>query len=356
MFSSDENNKQAQRAGDNSALVQAGRDITIVNGLSEERAREIARVTSEQVIAEYTAEAQKVIQDRIFKLDDKVIAALIREGRIQVFSDPGFQRSYRKAQEGAAVTERDEDYDLLTALIVDRVERGEKRHIRAGIDRAIEVIDRIDETTLRGLTVMQAVMQYRPAGGDIIKGLRVMDNLLGQLIDGPLPEGIDWVDHLDVLDAARIRYGTPLRKFGDFWPKTHMPGYISTGAEESLAPKFWDFHGEKIEWMSEKHLFKEGFVRLQVACIEDLEKWHDKFPPETVSKLLVQAEENFHVSAVDDSCSESLMDLARDLPSLRKIEEWWDKIPNAFTVTAVGKVLARANAERLDTLRVLPSL
>ncbi|WP_279461965.1 hypothetical protein [Aeromonas dhakensis] len=35
-------------------------------------------------------------------------------------------------------------------------------------------------------------------------------------------------------------------------------------------------------------------------------------------------------------------------PSLKKLREWWDQIPIAFTITSVGKVLAHSNAQRCD--------
>lgn len=353
MFGPNKEGSQAQRAGNDSTLIQATGDINI--GVSEKRAHEIARETSKQVISEFTADAMAMVQDRILKLDDRIIAALIRENRLQVFADPGFQRTYRKAQEGAAVSDRDSDYDLLSALMVDRAERGTKHTIRAGIDRAIEVIDRIDDEALRGLTVFQAVLQYKPAGGDIDKGLDVMNRLLGQLIDGPLPAGSDWLDHLDILDVVRPNSSSEFRKFNDFWPTEMMPGYISRGVEESDAPKTWSYLGKDFRWLSAPHKFKEGFVRIEAPTKKDFERYYSSLPPEAVEIVSNDADEIFHLSDIDESCREPLMVLIRAIPKLRMIEEWWDTLP-FFSVTAVGRVLARANAERLDVNKILPPL
>ena len=40
--------------------------------------------------------------------------------------------------------------------------------------------------------------------------------------------------------------------------------------------------------------------------------------------------------------------------NLNKLKLWWDKLPYAFSITSVGKVLAHANAQRCD--KTLPPL
>jgi hypothetical protein len=346
--------RQAQRAGSDSLQIQASGDINV--GVSEERVRQIMRETSQEVLASYTSEANTLIQDRIFKLDDRVIAALVRENRLQVFSDPGFQRTYRRAQEGAATSERDADYDLLAALLVDRAERGSQRKIRAGIERSIEIVDRIDEEALRGLTVIQAILQYRPTGGEIHAGIELMAKFFGQLLDGPLPTEPDWLDHLDVLDAVRVNAAGEMRKFDDFWLTTHMPGYMAAGALEGTTPETWTLGASQVPWMVSPHRFKPGYVRID-APSKDIFLQHFSFlGPQSTSVLEREAEEHFHLSEIDEVCREPLMELVRTFPPLREIETFWNSMLGSVSITAVGRVLARANAERLDQTSMLPPL
>lgn len=355
MFGPSKEGSQAQRAGNDSTLIQASGDINI--GVTESRAHEIALETSTQVISKFTADSMAIIQDRILKLDDRVIAALIREKRLQVFADPGFQRTYRKAQEGAAVSERDSDYDLLAALMVDRADRGSQRPIRAGIDRAIEVIDRIDDEALRGLTVFQAISQYSPRAGDIDVGLNVMNNLLSQLLDGPLPMGRDWLDHLDILDGVRVNNAVELRKFDDYWLENNMPGYMSTGVEAAIFTQNPLYEQTQFSKLIVPHKFKDGFVRVEAPSKKVLEEFCEPvLNAEIRQTLITDADVVFRLSDIDESCRVSLMDLARTFPGLDKIATWWDSIPTGVTVTAVGRVLARANAERLDHKKILPPL
>ncbi|WP_073706492.1 LPO_1073/Vpar_1526 family protein [Glutamicibacter sp. 0426] len=354
MFSSN-NQGQAQRAGAESVQIQAARDVNI--GITEDRARQISLESAKFVLDEYTNEGIALIQDRLLKLDDRVIASLVRENRLHVFADPGFQRTYRKAQEGAAVSDRDSDFDLLSSLVADRAERGADRPIRAGIDRAIEVVDRMDTGALRGLTVLQAVHQYSPVSGRLEDGIAIMVNLLEQLLDGPLPTGGDWLDHLDLLDTIRINPLSSLRKFEDFWPTSHLAGYISQGRLEHEAPALWNFEEYSIPWPTVPHDFKPDYVRVAAASISVFESKHLTSLRQPARDAMVKdAKEIFLFDTIDENCRAPLMEKIREQPALRTIEEWWNQIPSAANVTAAGRALARANAERLDLKKILPPL
>ena len=50
----------------------------------------------------------------------------------------------------------------------------------------------------------------------------------------------------------------------------------------------------------------------------------------------------------------TFMDEWMKRPNLNKLKLWWDKLPYAFSITSVGKVLAHANAQRCD--KTLPPL
>nr|WP_156159164.1 LPO_1073/Vpar_1526 family protein [Demequina gelatinilytica] len=306
------------------------------------------------MLAEYADESTRVIQERITKLDDRIIASLIREGRLEVFADPGFLRSYKRAQEGAAVSEHDSDYDLLSGLLVDRAARGTIRTVRTGIEKAIEIVDSVDDEALRGLTVFQALQQYSPLAQTLDAGLDAMDALMGDLVDGPLPEGIEWLDHLDVLDAIRLSQVSSLKPFREYYPN-RMPGYLARGV---LAEGFdWPFtHGGK-EYIDPRlmvqHELKPDYLRFAVAQAQTLDAMG--IPSDVADGLASQAK-RFGFGNVDKSLVEPFLERLRLRPNLAQIEQWWGQIPHAVQVTAVGRVLARANALRLDKRGVLPPI
>lgn len=347
--------RQAQRAGENSVQVQSSGDVHI--GVSEERAREIVEATARSIIDEYANEGLILIQERITKLDDRVIASLIRAGRLEVFADPGFQRAYKKAQTGAAVSEEDRDYDLLAGLLADRAERGEDRRVRAGIERSIEVIDQLDDESLRGLTLFQAVQQYRPLSPLLEEGLDAMEVLLGQLVDGPLPAGQDWLDHLDVLDALRVDRVSSLKKLRDYFPY-QMPGYLASGREKDNLQISIELNGQPVfvNGALVDHELRPGHVRLAAAHDDTLERTLSAYSPQARAEVIAQGTGSFGFGSVDPSLIDPYMERLLLRPNLKLIAAWWDEIPHSVRLTRVGRVLARANALRLDDKGVLPPI
>jgi len=347
-------NRQSQSSGDNSTQVQAAGDVIV--GISEDRAREIARETARQVIDVYADEGVRLIQERITKLDDRVIATLIREGRLEVFADPGFQRSYRKAQEGAAVSDKNGDYDLLAALLSDRAARGESRPTRAGIERSIEIVDQVDAIALRGLTVFQAVQQFRPLGPHLADGLDSLELLFADIMDGPLPTGAEWLDHLDILDAIRIDQVSSLKPFTEYYPQ-QMPGYLAAGRpfDESPWPIEVDGAPLVIPNLITVHELRPTHVRLAAPIEETLQNAFG-ITSEARDSIVKQAREKLGFGAIDPELVQPFFEELRKRSSLAEIESWWGQIPQALTVTSVGRVLARANAYRLDSRGVLPPI
>jgi hypothetical protein len=347
-------NRQSQSSGDNSTQVQAAGDVFV--GISEQRAREIAQETARQVIDVYADEGVRLIQDRILKLDDRVIAALIREGRLEVFGDPGFQRSYRKAQEGAAVSENESDYDLLAALLSDRAARGEARRTRAGIERSIEIVDQIDEDALRGLTVFQALQQYRPLAPSLTTGLDILQKLFDSLLDGPLPTGDDWLDHLDVLDAVRINQLSGLKRFIEFYPSI-MPGYLAPGMPGMGSEWPFEINGTSFvhPGLIRPHELRPGHLRFAAPIAETIESTL-KVSDEDRNTMLAQARSALGFETVDGELVQPFFEELRKREALAKIENWWGQISQGISVTGVGRILARANAYRLDINGVLPPI
>ena len=223
--------RQSQSAGDNSQQFQLGNvtNLTIVNGITEERAREIYREMNYQAMALYTQDARDEALRRIGILEKQVLRRSEDvEGLLEAFADPAFQILLAEAQKRAAATERQNDYDLLGELLVAHVQKGAQRTQRAGINRAIEIVGDIDTQALCALTVAHAVTWYSPITGSISDGLQVLDDLFGKLIYDDLPNGNSWLDHLDILGAVRMSSIGNMKKFNDYYP-SKLNGYSCAG-------------------------------------------------------------------------------------------------------------------------------
>lgn len=354
---------QAQRAGDNSLQYQVAGDLVLVQGVTEERANEIALQAAHDVMLQYSAESQGIAMERIGKFDMAMIGRLAHAGLLGALADPAMQVTLRKAQLGAASSERDSDYDLLASLLDDRAQRGAERHVRAGINRAVEIVDQIDDEALIGLTLFQAAVQCRGSSPNIEPGLTAMDGLLAELMVGrELPTGVEWIEHLDVLGAIRMERLTSFLTFDQFW-RAKTPGYVSVGVEagseeEERGRAEMARYGLSLEPVPD-HELKPGFRRLPFAMKDDLAKALRAIPDrseEDVQAAIGVATDIFKMETIDEVAAAEYMRLVMGLPNHARLGQWWDGLTVHFTVTSVGRVLARANAQRLDSAGLMPPL
>lgn len=350
--------RQSQRAGENSQQIQVQGDLH--QGLSLEEAIRVAELAARKVVADEFARGDELGFRRIEEMNRRIISRLDALERLDAFADPAFQVSFRKAQIGAAATERESDYDLLAGLLEDRALRGEDRHVRAGLNIALQVVDQLDSAALNGLTVMSAAVTYSPAAGLTDPGLTTLDRLFAQFPMDDLPAGNDWIDHLDVLGAVR-----PI-VFGGTQPYAQLlssavPGYLATGLEEGspeleAALAELDERGLRLEVVP--HELKPGWRRVPFCSAEALGKTLDSLQviPERKTATIEIAKARFGLGSADASLMAAFTAALDRHASLRKLNEWWAGISVAVTVTPVGRLLARANAQRLDDSGLLPPL
>jgi len=348
---------QSQKGGQGSQQMQVAGDYIVNVGVTEARAREIARETSREVVQQHTAEAMDLVVERIEKLDTRVVAILGTQDRLSAFADPGFIRTFKKAQEGAAASERESDYDMLAALLAQRAERPRDRPVRAGIERAIEIMDQVDDDALRGLTIVHALSKWIPASPNISQGVTAMENIFADLVDGPLPEGRDWIDHLDILDAVRVNSLTQFKPFDEFYP-VQFPGYVAPGVLKDEVPPVVGGSLELLPWdvFVEEHELRPGYVRLKAVAEHTFRETYlnSGMKDVWVDDIVAQGIATFGLGTTDESARVALSSRLRSEPTIGSIAEWWGRLPHHFTMTAVGKALATANAFRLDEPMRLP--
>ncbi|GAB3919978.1 hypothetical protein GCM10027613_25260 [Microlunatus endophyticus] len=97
-------NKQSQSAGDNSTQIVVQGDYYA--GITEERAREIARGLIRDALESFTVEARAEAERRIAAFDERLINLLAEQESLHAFREPSVQLLVAKAQKSAAGTER----------------------------------------------------------------------------------------------------------------------------------------------------------------------------------------------------------------------------------------------------------
>ena len=350
------NDNHVQRAGDGAQQIQAG-TIIINNNTNEERVREICKEVALQAIEPYTQEAYQTFHERVEKLEDMLIPYVDKtDGMLAAFADPAFQILLRKAQQTAAATEREDDYALLSELLVCHVQKGNDRKNRAGITQAIEIVDQIDNDALCALTVAHAVNNYLPIAGSCVKGLQILDSLFHQLIYQELPHGTAWLDHLDVLGTIRI---LTFMRMGNLSEKyiSSFNGYVCVGIKLNS-----DNYQKAIEILNKAQITPrflvpneclDGYVRLNIRdelMIDDLVFRNGLINKPINDNQKSAIKQIFELYSKDPSlqnqAKENFMKLWDSHESLYKLRLWWDNIPNAFQITRVGEILAYTNAKR----------
>lgn len=364
--------KQSQTGGNESTNLQAGTMVVNV-GIDERRAREIYQEMSLQLRSEYSQEAFKIASARVEQFENRLMPKMDEvNGALEAFADPAFQLLLVEAQKTAASTERSVDYDLLSELLIHRFQKGDNRVMRAGIGRAVEVVDQIADDALLGLTVAHAVSSFLPVSGDIIQGLDVLDDLFGKISYGKLPEGRDWLDHLDILDAVRLGSFGELKKMQQYYPE-RLPGYVDVGIEKNSGD-----YGKAIDLLKNNnlpegilvdHVFNKGFVRVNVPKSEAISSFQIQRQIPCDGGMIIQSTPLYESQISSINSIYSLYSQDANLKNnnikvfieewdkrvnLKILRGWWDSIPTVFQITSVGKVLAHSNAQRCD--KSLPPL
>jgi hypothetical protein len=111
---------EIQKAGDNAQQFQIQSETI---GIDEKRAREIYDEKYAIAKRDFTEEALQIANERVEEFENRLIPKIeaVNNG-LNAFADPSFQLLLIDAQKAAA-TERVVDYDLLSELLVHRIEK-----------------------------------------------------------------------------------------------------------------------------------------------------------------------------------------------------------------------------------------
>lgn len=350
--------KLVQNTGANSQPIQAQ---TVIVGIDEKRAREIVDEKLSIALDTFSIEANTIAKKRNEKFNISLIKRMVQENALSAFSDPSFLILLVEAQRRAASAEREHDYDLLSELMVHRFQKGSDRIIRAGISRAIEIVDQISDEALLAITVFHSVSYFIPDTGNMNQGLKTLDNLFNKIIYDTLPTDNKWLDHLDILDAIRTSSFGGTKSLEDFWYEK-FDGYLKNGinrkseeyneAKETLIKAGFNPNCLVKNILNKKY-FKIAVMnknRISDLTVTDLLGEH----PVTNSQR--SALERVY-DLYDDSkmSKENFVEEIEKYPNLKKLREWWNTLEKqAIQITSVGRVLAHSNAQRID--RNLPPL
>lgn len=228
---------QVQKAGAGASQLQVG----VLNvGIDEKRVREICDEKIAYAIRDLTVDARGLAEERIVELVEKTLSKIQdRKVDMSSFADPKFQRELIKAQSSAAASDRKSDIEMLSELLVARMDGKLQRKTHTGISRAIEIVSDVDDDELTALTVVYAFANFRPVpvlGIELKKGLEVLEDVYSRIGAQTLPKDDGWMENLIMLDAIILNQVGKFKKMADYYAEL-MDGYVCVGIEKS-SPNF----------------------------------------------------------------------------------------------------------------------
>lgn len=351
-----EENSQKQKAGSNSLQLQIGK---MEIGVTEERVRAIINEENQRIINESKIVASEIANDRLNKYADVFLPKLIKAEMLDAFSEPSVQMLYRKSEVTAMCTERKADYEMLSELLIHKIEMKDNFTISAAIEKAVSEVNNISIEALTCLTLLYALIRFTPTSGKISYGLAVLDSLYKKILnDFELPNTNDWLENLEVTNAIRLGTVGNSKKLEDYFFEQFF-GYSVLGIKkdsedyQKVLKIFYD-NNLPFNLLVDNEL-NEEYVRLQLCTKDEIKHLflvNEKGEKIDLSDRQLEAYENvFDMTLKNKEESKSyFIKFLYRYNEIKKVIEWWDKyiVQNSFTVTTIGKVLAHTNAKRID--------
>ncbi len=296
-----------------------------------------------QTLKEYAEIAMVTVNERLNSFGHELFPRIEKiEGAMEAFKDPKLQFLLKDAQITAAKTDRTEDLILLTELLTCHIAKGGDRKIDAGIHHAIKSVDEIDNDALCALTVAYAFQFYSPVTDTISDGLKLLDDLFGKLIYMKLPDGVRWLDHMDMLGALRLSSLNKSNSIEYLCSRYNVRQGIKQDSEElERAYTILDDNGFPHSYLMNNECV-DGYLVFKGTSFDDI----DFFINDNVKKQILGLyckEKNILKSA-----KEKFIELWDSYPNLKIARNWWDQIPNWYRITYMGRVLAQTNAKRIN--------
>ncbi len=350
-----ENNIQTQKSGDNSTQIQVDK-IENNYGMSVQEVTQIVKSEIDIALKENSLVAETVARKRLNEFSEIFLPKLVKSNLIECFSEPAIQVFFRNTEKTAICTDSRNCYEILSEILIHRVNKKEDFTTIAATNKAIEVADKISDDALLFLTIFLCVNQFIPDIGDIKSGLQALENLYGNILrDKEIPYNSKIIDNLEIVGAIRRQSFLTYKSFDEFFPN-ELEGYSCAGIDKNSEDyqKAQDLLN-KIG-ISESSIFSdsliENHIRINVVNRDRIKEILVSSKQDMVNNIL------YEIYNLYDKLPENINNarnnfcrLIESYPNIKKVKNWWDT--NIKTcgvcITAVGKVLAHTNAKCLDS-------
>lgn len=361
MSTSDRTLNQTQRAGRDTSQQQAARDIVNVNVtvvdaqsyLSHSREAVLARELGEQAV--------EVARERVTPFDAELVRVLAERGLLTAFADPAVQRTMNAARVEAGSTERDDDRQRLLELVAGRA-ASNARDVRASIDRAIAVVDLVDDAALRILTYDMGGIELVVPYWGLFSTLDHWESRLVHLDSDDLPSGTRWYEHLDTLGLIRFTtarvesFRTPRQWLGDLtsaYFHEGVPPERGGEIQERVVAMLGEDASQTPLPILEQEL-KPGFVRpmAKTRANQEVIMMDQGHTLEDANRVLDILEEYFPTDVDESTLTGPFLEELEKRPAAAAWSKHRASLPYAYSLTDVGRALVWAQLVRSGIVEV----
>lgn len=352
-----------QKAKDNAIQLQIDK---IEVGMNEEQLKNILDLEFQNMIKEASIIAHDEAQKRLNDYSKEIIPKIVKYEIYQAFSDPSIQMFLRDTEKSAICSQRKMDYEMLSELLVYRVQSDEDYLTKAAISKAVDIINNISEDALFGLSILFLINSIMPESSRVEEGMKIINDVYHKLLNNnSLPTNHKWLDNLEIVQAINYVPFTKQAKGREIIKKKYN-GYFTDGVVKNS-----EKYIKVIELLSEDGLpsnilidnpIIENYCILPICSkgqIDDLKLMINieseikeielsQKQKETLLNIFDMYDNASENMIVIDNYIESLLNKYQDLNNICK---WWDNNispNNSIKLTQVGNILGQLNARRID--------
>ena len=349
--------KNKQKAGENSTQYLAEGDIYINYGITEARAREIFNELFMNEAKNISKEAEIIASKSIGVFEGKLITKMAQiDDALNSFKSPEFIYLLSLAEKTAMQTEDDLDFDLLTNLIINKIQKPSNKKIGTGIKQAVQILNELEYEALLGLTVAFSLSTYvfdSPFESEV---LNAMNDMFSKMHPNDLNCNIEWMDQLDVLKCVRLSEMGKNKKLEEMYYMTYKNSFakgILLASNEYIEcvdmlkqnniPS--DVLVSNIDYPEyyKLNIFDEQLIDNSEITIGDNTYSFD----DTQKKVLHYIYSKYVGKESQENAIKQIVDKMKKYDSLWAVRNWWNSMPKHLDITIVGKTIAYSYAKYL---------
>lgn len=346
---------QQQKAGNNSNQIQ----ITN-NGVNAAEVVQIVQTQMQTILQQTTAIAHNVATERIMELQSRLLKDLATTNTMQGLVDPAIQYQIGRAEKAAAISDRSSDYDVLSQLIVQRIQKKDDKYTATATEMAIEIVDKVSTEALDALTIVavfEIIIVKLPTLNQVLASLNA---IYREFHFQSLPDTADWVENLELLNVIKVRSGG-LKDFQS-WFYSAYPDLVTLGIRKDSdayleATKLLDDVKLNDTFLPENPL-DDAYARIVIDGVDSIPEMTGMNGGHEVplNEDQIEALETIHgLYSGEQLDVNAFNNLLHQQADLTKIAGWWDSLAalmngqqQAVSLTKVGRALGYTNAKRLN--------